>query len=101
MFSKTRDEAIRLPAPSNDLTSVPSLPGSLSANAEALKASAGRQFLELDGRVLRFFATAERGAAAKNGDDTRSDGVKRTVGSRSSLLATSFLMSIARRVPVL
>ena len=76
MFSR-RDDAIHLPAPSNDLTSVPSLPGSLSANAEALKASAGRQFLELDGRVLRFFATAERDAAAKNGDDTRSDGVPR------------------------
>jgi hypothetical protein len=76
VFSR-RDDAIRLPAPSNDLTSVPSLPGSLSANAESLKASAGRQFLELDGRVLRFFATAERGAAAKNGDDTRSDGAPR------------------------
>ena len=76
VFSR-RDDAIHLPAPSNDLTSVPSLPGSLSANAEALKASAGRQFLELDGRVLRFFATAESGAATKNGDDTRSDGVPR------------------------
>ena len=73
----TRDANVVLPAPANDLTSQPAVPGSLSAAAEALKESAGRQFLELDGRVLRFFATAESGAAVKNGDDTRTDGTPR------------------------
>ena len=35
----------------------------------ALKESKGRQFLELDGRVLRFFATGE--GARPGGDDAR------------------------------
>ena len=73
VFSRDAEQdAVVLPAPANDLTSKPAVPGSLSANQEALKQSAGRQFLELDGRVLRFFATeSERNGAVKNGDDVR------------------------------
>ena len=44
-------------------------PGSVTKAALALKESKGRQFLELDGRVLRFFATAEGGRPG--GDDVR------------------------------
>ena len=50
------------------------LPGSQSHQSDLLKESAGRQFLSLDGNVLRFFCTSSGNAQIKNGDDTRTDG---------------------------
>ena len=50
------------------------VPGSLSAAADELKQSAGRQFLSLDGNVLRFFCTSDGESSVKKGDDQRTDG---------------------------
>ena len=70
------DEEALLPAPAEEgrseafSVSTPIYaPGSATLQAMALKESKGRQFLELDGRVLRFFATGE--GARPGGDDAR------------------------------
>ena len=75
-FDVAPDEEASLPAPAEEgrsgafSVSTPIYaPGSATLQAMALKESKGRQFLELDGRVLRFFATGE--GARPGGDDAR------------------------------